>query len=668
MNVSDFSSRAAKVPRWSWMVGGLVLALVILIVIFDWNWFKGPVERRVEAATGRDFSIDGDLDVDLGFTPRIRADRIRLANAPGAREKQMATLDRLELRIKLMPLLSGRIELPWVHMQRPKLALERDATGKGNWVFDTEKQSDEPGPIEPGRMPFVRDLRIENGELLVHEPSLRTDLRLSLNSGKATADETRAPLLAKGEGSYRGQAFKLDGRVDSPLNLQDKEHPYHVDVRAQAGETRVRASGALLGQLQFDDFDILYEMAGADLADLYELVGVALPQTPPYSLKGRLGHDVTAASDVWSYRKFAGTVGDSDLSGDASLDLAGERPLLKADVVSRKLDFDDLAGFLGGNPSTAANETASEEQRRKAAEQKAKPRVLPDSPFNLEKLRVMDADVQLTGERIDAPKLPLERMSAHLLLKDGVLKLDPLDFEAAGGRIASRIHLDARHEIIVTTVVADVRGLELSKLFPTVQITKKGAGLLSGAIALNAKGNSVADMFGGADGNIGLVMGPGHVSNLLVELAGLDIAESLKYLINKDREIPLRCAYADFNIEGGRMGTRALAFDTSDTVIFGQGSVDLREEGIDMRLIPQPKDKSPVSLRVPLKIGGTFKDPSFLPEAGPLILRGAAAAALYAVAPPAALLALIETGPGESIDCSTAPKPAAGENRKQPKT
>jgi len=650
MNATDFSSRSARTPRWLWIVGGLLLAFIVFIVVFDWNWLRGPIERRVTAATGREFSIDGDLGVDLGLTPRIRADRISLANPPGARAKRMATLERLELRIKLLPLLRGRVELPYVDLQTPRLALERDATGKGNWVFDTKKESK-----EPVRIPLVRDLRVENGELKVHEPALRTDLRLSLNSGKPAPGETRAPLLAKGEGSYRGRPFKLDGRVDSPLDLQDKEHPYHVDVRAEAGETHAHASGALLGQLQLDDFDILFEMAGADLGDLYDLLGIALPQTPPYALKGRLGHVVNSAGDVWSYRKFAGKVGDSDVAGDASIDVGGERPMLKAELVSRLLDFDDLAGFLGATPSIAANETASEEQRRKAAEQKAKPRVLPDTAFNLDKLRVMDADVKLRAERIDAPKLPLEKMSAHLHLNDGVLKLEPLDFMAAGGKIASRITLDARNPIIDTTAVADVRGLELGKLFPTVQITRKGAGLLAGAMALKAKGNSVADMLGGADGNIGLVMGPGHVSNLLVELAGLDVAESLKYLINKDRQTPLRCAYADFNVEGGQMGVRALAFDTSDTVIFGQGNIDLREEAIDLRLVPQPKDKSPVALRVPLKIGGTFKDPSFHPEAGPLILRSAAAAALYSVAPPAALLALIETGPGENIDCTPAP-------------
>jgi uncharacterized protein involved in outer membrane biogenesis len=241
-------------------------------------------------------------------------------------------------------------------------------------------------------------------------------------------------------------------------------------------------------------------------------------------------------------------------------------------------------------------------------------------------------------------------------LKDGVLRLDPLDFTVAGGEIVSRVNLDARKDEIRTTLTGDVQRLELAKLFPTVEITKRGAGKLSGALALETRGNSVAQMMANADGNIGLIMGPGHISNLLVELAGLDVAETLKFLLDEDKEIPLRCAYADLRVDDGVMGAQSLAFDTSDTVVYGEGKISFRDEALDMKLSPQPKDRSPLSARVPLKIGGSFKDPSVAPEAGPLLARGAAAAALYAIAPPAALLALIETGPGESIDCGPAEK------------
>ena len=109
-----------------------------------------------------------------------------------------------------------------------------------------------------------------------------------------------------------------------------------------------------------------------------------------------------------------------------------------------------------------------------------------------------------------------------------------------------------------------------------------------------------------------------------------------------------------------------MVFDTSDTVMFGEGSMNLDGEKLALEVRPEPKDVSPLSLRGPLHIGGTFKDPSFRPEAKPLLGRAALAAALYAIAPPAALLAFIETGPGESVDCFTG-KDRDGKEQKQDK-
>lgn len=646
MSVSASTPTARR--RWPWIAGALLLAVIAFALVFDWNWLKPPLEKRVRAATGREFSIGGDLDVDLGLRPRVRASDVHLGNANWSKEPEMVALERIELRIALLPLLRGRIDLPYLHLTRPQLLIERNREGRGNWQFADK-------PVKNGaRPPLIRDLTIEDGVLRVHEPNLRTDLRLRVRSDavrtEGGADQQRAPLVASGEGSYRGYPFKLAGRVDSPLDLRDSDQPFHVDVRATAGETSAHASGASLAPLQFEDFDLRFEMAGPNLADLYALVGVPLPDSPPYRLNGRLGRQ----ADVWSYRDFHGRIGDSDVAGDASIDIGGERPLLKADLTAQRLDLDDMAGVIGAPPSIKEGETASEEQRKAARAREAKPRVLPDTPFRLDKLRVMDADVKLEAQHIEAPKLPLERMSLHLQLKDGQLQLDPLDFRAAGGSIASHVSLDARQASIVTTATADVRGLQLPKLFPKAKLTQSGAGTLSGAVALTAQGNSIAHMLGSANGDIGLIMGSGRISNLLLELAGLDVAESLKYLLDKGKQVPLRCAYAAFKVEDGVMMARALAFDTTDTVLHGQGKLNLRDEAIDLRLIPQPKDVSPVSLRGPLHIGGTFKDPSFAPEPAPLALRGAAAAALYALAPPAALLALIETGPGKDVDCGPA--------------
>jgi len=154
-------------------------------------------------------------------------------------------------------------------------------------------------------------------------------------------------------------------------------------------------------------------------------------------------------------------------------------------------------------------------------------------------------------------------------------------------------------------------------------------------------------------------MGSGKISNLVLELAGLDVAETLKFLVGKDKTVPVRCAYTDLTVDDGVAKTRSLALDTTDTVIVGSGTIDLSDEQLDLELKPRPKDVSPISLRGPLEVRGTFKHPDFQPKPAPLAGRVAAAAALFAIAPPAALLALFETGPGKDIDCSDPTETAA---------
>jgi len=442
----------------------------------------------------------------------------------------------------------------------------------------------------------------------------------------------------------------VSGRVESPLELKDRSKPYHIDVRAQAGPTRAHAHGDLIGPVQMQGFDLQFQLSGPNLALLYPLTGVVTPDTPPYTLDGRLSRD----GRTWRYRDFKGKVGDSDLAGDATVDLSGSKPFLKADLVSRRLDFDDLAGFVGAPPQTAKGESASPEQLQEAARLRAAERVLPQREYDLDRLRSMDADVRLRAQRIEAPSLPLEAMDAHLFLKDGVARLDPLEFRAAGGTVHSVIRLDASRSPIRSQARIRARGLELPKLLPNAEITKDSIGRIGGTVDLAGRGNSVAAMLGSSDGEVGLIMGRGRISNLLLEYAGIDIAEAVKFLLTEDKVVPVRCAFADFGVQDGVMSSRRLAFDTTDTVIYGEGSVSLRDETLDLTLKPQPKDRSFLSLRAPLRVDGSFKDPGFHPDLKRVTLRGLAAAVLGSLAPPAALLAVYEPGPGKDVACQSA--------------
>ncbi|RJS05661.1 AsmA family protein [Xanthomonas sp. CFBP 7698] len=634
------TSRSPRRRRWLIGSGIVAAIIVIFVLVFDWNWLRGPVERVVSAKTGREFRL-GHLDVDLGRTTTVRGERMRLGNASWSKRGAMAEVNAVEIDVELWPLLRGKVRLPEIRLEQPSVLLEAgNDAHPGNWVFD---QND-----GDGSMPRLGRLLVNNGWLQYVDDANRSDIDVAINSlAPPSSDQRAAPIGIDGKGRWKGYPFTLKGDTASPLELSQSEHPFRIDLRGSAGATRTHVRGTLTNPFQFRVFDLQMALSGQDMEDLYPLTGVAMPSTPPYTLDGRLRRD----GDVWRYEKFTGTAGDSDLSGTAEVDLRNKRPLLRADLASKRLDFDDLAGFVGAPPKTGANESANAEQKKQAAQLAASARVLPTTPYDLSKLRAMDAQVRWRAQRINAPSWPLDDMDATLKLKDGLLQLDPLNFGVAGGDIRSTIRMDARNEVITTQLKAGIRGIRLDQLFPDATLAKQASGAIGGELDLRGRGNSIAAMLGTADGSIGVGMGRGHVGNLIMELAGLDIAESLKYLVTKDRQIPVRCIFGDFGVQDGLMQSRALAFDSTDTIIVGEGTISLKNETLDLLLRPRPKDRSILSLRSPLRIAGTFKDPSFRPDFKALGVRGAIAVALGSIAPPAALLATFEPGPGQDSDC-----------------
>jgi uncharacterized protein involved in outer membrane biogenesis len=640
-SVLAFAGALRRHP-WRTSLGLAAVALAVLIALWDWNWFKAPIERQVQARTGREFSIDGNLDIDLDWhTPTIRADALRFGNAPWSKRSVMAAADRVEFKIRLWSLLRGQVRVPDLRLTRPVLHLEIGPQRVGNWKFGRGG----------GTPPQFSQLWIDRGQVSFADVASKTHVYAGVASQRGQ-NNTASSVRLDGGGLWKGSQFKVNGSAESPLALRDRERPYHVDVHARAGATRAHARGALVDPVLLRDFDLQLALSGQDMADLYPLLGIVTPNTPPYRLDGRLTRETKPPNGyIWHYDNFHGVVGDSDMAGDASIETGRERPYLRADLVSKRLDFDDLAGFIGKAPQTGAGETSNAKLAAQAASDRANPRVLPDRPYELDKLRAMDAEVRYRAHRINAPKWPLDDMDTHLRLENGLLRLEPLNFGVASGQVRAIVRMDARENPIRTRTQIAARGLNLRELVPDLKLAQDAVGRIGGDVALAGSGNSIALMLGSSDGDVALGMGQGQISNLLMELAGIDVAEALKFLVRGDRKIPIRCAFGDFSVDDGVMTTRALAFDTTDTIIIGDGTINLRDETLHVKLRPRPKDRSLIALRTPLWIDGTFKDPDIHPDYGRIGLRGALALALGNIAPPAALLATLELGGGKDAAC-----------------
>ena len=109
-------------------------------------------------------------------------------------------------------------------------------------------------------------------------------------------------------------------------------------------------------------------------------------------------------------------------------------------------------------------------------------------------------------------------------------------------------------------------------------------------------------------------MSGGEISELLVELAGLNVARALGVVVRGDKPIPIRCALVDLQGKDGQMGVQTLVFDTASSVVSGEGKIDLRDEKLDIVLTPVPKKFSPMSLRSFLRVNGSLNNVSVFPD------------------------------------------------------
>lgn len=615
-----------KIRRWA-----IPLAVVAVFVagcsLFQWNWLRGPIGELVHDRTGRAFVIAGDLDVTLGQAPLVRMREVRFDNPRWARDPHLVTAREAEFSIDLAALMQGRLVFPHMRLSGPDVSLERAADGQRNWVL---KASDDG----TAQAPEIRQLSIDRGVVRYRDSIHQAEVTARVSTH---GDRPERPTTIAFSGTYKKVALTGEAHAGPVLSLQNTDTAFPMRLRARSGDTVLEADGSFTDLARFASIDARLKVRGPDWSRLYPMIPLPLPSSPPYSFEGRFKH----AGDETTYENFTGRIGHSDLSGSGSYRHRRPRPFLQANLHSRVLDLKDLGPIIGARPRVPAR--AGGEAGR----------ALPSDPFKPDRLDVIDADVTLDAKQIRRPDaLPLEHLTTHVRLEDRVLTLDPLDFGIAGGAIASAVTLDARQDPIRADATIRLQKARLSRLFPTVRLMQDSTGLLGAHLRLAGKGNSVAAMLAGASGELGVAMTGGDLSNLLIEFVGLDGGEIIKFLAGGDRKTAIRCAVASFKVQHGLATSRTLVFDTDDTNIGGTGSVNLREETIDVTLRPEPKDKSIFVARSPIRLRGTFSNPSFAIEKGPLAMRAGAAILLGVVNPLAALIPLVETGPGTDSNCA----------------
>ena len=151
-------------------------------------------------------------------------------------------------------------------------------------------------------------------------------------------------------------------------------------------------------------------------------------------------------------------------------------------------------------------------------------------------------------------------------------------------------------------------------------------------------------MLASLNGNVRSELHQGAVSHLGLEVAGIDLAQSVGALLKGDDALPVQCAVVDLQAKQGVFTPRAMVLDTTDTTIWVDGSLSLATETLNLRAMALPKDFSPLALRTPVNVTGTFSNPKVSLEKTPVALRLGASVLLAIINPIAAVIPLLDTG------------------------
>lgn len=668
------------------IISGTLLLLIVLAIVaiatFDWNRLKPTINQKVSTELNRQFTIRGDLGVvwarpegETGWRswvpwPRIHAEDVLLGNPPGIDAITMVHLPRVEATIAPLSLLSKTVYLPWIKLVKPDARLIRRSEKLNNWTFNLAGEQDETAETAPSTWSFRLDnILFDSGRITVDDSVTRATVAIDVDplgkplpfsevtgSGEKSAKPGDYIFGLRAQGRYNGQPLSGSGKIGGMLALRSEGTPFPLQADFRSGNTRVALVGSVNDPLNMGGADLQVTFSGDSLGELYDLTGVLLPDTPPFKTDGRLVATFNEKNGSrFAYRNFNGRIGDSDIHGSLTYTTGEPRPKLEGELESRQLRLADLGPLIGVDSGKGAEQAKRAEASKGEKTVQPADKVLPYDRFETDKWNVMDADVRFKGRRIEhGSTLPISDLSTHVTLKNADLRLEPLRFGLAGGSISSRVHLEGDKKPMQGRAEIQARRLKLKELMPNVELMQKTLGEMNGDATLTGTGNSVAALLGSGNGNLKLLMNDGLISRNLMEILGLNVGNFIVGQIFGDDEVQVNCAAANLDIVNGVARPQIFAFDTENAVINVTGTASLDSEQLDLTIDPESKGIRIITLRSPLYVRGTFKNPDAGVKAGPLIARGAVAAALGAlVAPAAALLALVSPSEGDANQCHT---------------
>ncbi|RZB33547.1 MAG: AsmA family protein [Desulfobacteraceae bacterium Eth-SRB2] len=777
--------------RWKWIFGIAVFLIVAVIVgifailsSYDFNDLKPQIARMVKDTTGRELSLKGDLELEIGLTPSLVIEDVIFRNASWGSRPELAKIRRLEVQVAVLPLIRRIILFKRLILIEPDILIETNSAGKSNLEFETVKKREVAKSVEKttahdksylSGLTF-NEIRIEKGRFTYNGGQSGRTYAVTLESATASADAD-GPVALKLDGGYNSKPFRvkatlgpvaaltdpdkawpvkltsniagstviIDGAARDPINgkglnitvtgngrsipeilklfnityipelgpfdvtakltdpdgrlgltdidlkvggedmararftgaitdlikgkglditvtgsgrsipeilkrynityipelgpfdvtakLTDPDgRPGLTDLDLKVGSealARARFTGAVEDITAIKGMNLNFDIQGKDFANLKKITGKPMPFNGPFSVSGNA---VALSAKSYKISDLKALIQEDDLNGSIEINLAAKKPRITADLSSQKFDLRPMLSKKGnkiGEPEKDATEATSR-----------KGKVFPDTPLPLKVLTQVDAEIELKAKQLLLPLFFLSDTTAHMVLEDGHLIVNPLKLIVGGGTLAGHFDLHVQGNAVQVATALKIDRYELGSMLKKLGINDLLHGNMDVALDLKSRGNSIAELMSGLNGKTLMVMGEGSINENAIKLLGTDLSSGLLQLLNplkkKEKYTKINCFAGGFDIKNGLAQSSALVLDTSQVSVLGYGKIDLKTEEIDLSLKPSPKKGVGINglakfslsfgeLTKTLKVKGTLSNPSLsIDPTGSMITLGKA--------------------------------------------
>lgn len=529
-------------------IGGFLLLLLIAVAIaihtVDVKSFIGPIQNSVRDATGRELKVNGNIDLKLSLEPKVVIEDATLSNAPWGKAPQMISAKRVEAQVALLPLLHRDFQVRSFTLIDPVIALETDAKGNGNWEFAKSTPGAAPTPaaaVTTGGL-FVGDVSIVNGTLTYRDGETGKLTTVSIAELALNARDPQSAVSARFRGSVDDIEIALEGDLGPLTSLAQRRWPYPVALKGQVA-----------GQQASVDTKLKVEDATVSLDPLE--VGV----------------------------------GKSKLNGQMSVVTGKPRPKVSFKLAAATLSLSEVAVPGVKAPVKAGAAPAAAKSRY----------VFSDAPIDLAALRSVDANGDLAVDMLVLPDgRKLDKVHLQFMLENGVLDAPLIQAGLLGGSLVARVKLDANGGAL--NMHADAKGLDLAAILAEAGVKREVRG---GKTTLNAdiaaRGTSLHQWAGSASGNVLVMVGPatmGHPSDNS-DAAFNKLADAVDPFRKVDSNTELQCAVIRLPLAGGISKVdRSIGVETTKIGANASGTLDFRNETLDMSVKPQIRKGIPINI------------------------------------------------------------------------